>query len=79
QGALTDKDAQIEEKDAKIKELEPPAPSAADFGLEQRIVCPMCQGHEIKSVEDKTRVLSYVGHVPLYAKKNVCKRCGYEF
>ena len=36
-------------------------------------------GHDIKTMEDKTKVLSYVGHIPMYAKKNVCKKCGYEF
>jgi len=36
-------------------------------------------GGDIKTVEDKTKVLSYVGHIPMYAKKHVCKKCGYEF
>jgi hypothetical protein len=36
-------------------------------------------GHNIKVEEDKTKVLSYVGHIPMYAKKHVCKKCGYDF
>ena len=31
---------------------------------------------EICSVDE---VLSYVGNIPMYAKKHVCKKCGYEF
>ncbi|MFX0098450.1 MAG: hypothetical protein ACFFCS_02640 [Candidatus Hodarchaeota archaeon] len=44
-----------------------------------RIVCPKCGGVKIKPEEDKNRVLTYMGGVPLYAKKYVCRDCQYEF
>ncbi len=68
----------ISEQEAKIKELEPATPES-EFTSETRIICPMCGNIDIKNVEDKTRVLSYVGHVPIYAKKHICKKCSYEF
>ncbi|MBN2154282.1 MAG: hypothetical protein JW839_22700 [Candidatus Lokiarchaeota archaeon] len=68
----------ISEQESKIKELEPATPES-EFTSESRIICPMCGNIDIKNVEDKTRVLSYVGHVPIYAKKHICKKCSYEF
>jgi chromosome segregation ATPase len=68
----------ISEQEAKIKELEPATPES-EFHSDSRIICPMCGNIDIKNVEDKTRVLSYVGHVPIYAKKHICKKCSYEF
>ena len=46
-----------------------------------RVKCPKCAavGNDIKLVEDKTKVLSYVGNMPMYAKIKVCKKCGYQF
>ena len=46
-----------------------------------RIMCPMCGAvdRDIKTIEDRSKVLTYIGHIPMYAKKNVCKKCGYEF
>ena len=44
--------------------------------------CPRCNvvGEEnFKIVEDKSRILSYIGNIRMYAKKYICKRCGYEF
>ncbi|MEX2716360.1 MAG: hypothetical protein Q6370_008670 [Candidatus Sigynarchaeota archaeon] len=70
--------ATISEQEAKIKELEPATPET-EFASESRIICPMCGNIDIKNVEDKTRVLSYVGHVPIYGKKHICKKCSYEF
>ncbi|MHA1460444.1 MAG: hypothetical protein ACTSO8_03100 [Promethearchaeota archaeon] len=46
------------------------------------ISCPMCNvvGKEnFNMFEDKSKVLSYIHVVPIYAKKYKCKRCGYEF
>lgn len=46
------------------------------------IRCPMCNAIGKKNfvkVEDKSKILSYVSLVPIYAKKHICKRCGYEF
>jgi predicted Zn-ribbon and HTH transcriptional regulator len=73
--------AHIEEVEGEIQELKPPEIGAGGFASEERITCPMCGavGGNIKTVEDKSKVLSYVGHIPMYAKKHVCKKCGYEF
>nr|MDO8086263.1 hypothetical protein [Candidatus Sigynarchaeum springense] len=46
---------------------------------ETRIVCPKCGNTNIKPENDRSRVLSYMGGVPLYAKKYVCKKCMFEF
>ncbi|MHA1149067.1 MAG: hypothetical protein ACTSR8_12585 [Promethearchaeota archaeon] len=42
--------------------------------------CPNCgaSAFNIKEVEDRTKILSYIPK-PIYAKKNVCTKCGYEF
>ncbi|TXT60867.1 MAG: hypothetical protein BAJALOKI2v1_70019 [Promethearchaeota archaeon] len=46
-----------------------------------QLECPQCghSGSDIKMVEDKSKVLSYEGHVPIYGMKCVCKKCGYEW
>ena len=68
----------MEEMEGKLKEFEAPVPDIGDLG-EERVTCPMCGAIDVKQVEDKTKVLSYVGHIPIYAKKNQCRKCGYEF
>ncbi|MFX1339697.1 MAG: hypothetical protein ACFFDK_13885 [Promethearchaeota archaeon] len=52
-----------------------------DMSGGERLKCPKCNavGKDIKFVEDKTKVLSYVGNMPMYAKINVCKKCGHQF
>ncbi len=75
---LNERDQLIEEQKAKIAELEPPVPQAGDYDS-SRIICPMCNSVEVKDVEDKSKVLSYIGHLPLYAKKHQCRKCGYEW
>lgn len=44
------------------------------------IVCPVCSTNfrNAKPVEDKSKILGYLGHIPLYAIKLVCKKCGHE-
>ncbi|MHA1535724.1 MAG: hypothetical protein ACTSP8_13480 [Promethearchaeota archaeon] len=73
--------ARLEEVETELGELKPPELGSGGFATEERTTCPMCGavGHNIKQIEDKTKVLSYVGHIPMYAKKHVCKKCGYEF
>ncbi len=53
-----------------------PAPS---MGAGRRI-CPNCgaSGFAVKEVEDRTRIISYIPK-PIYAKKLVCTKCGFEF
>ena len=84
--ALVEKDniidiqnAKIEKAETEITALQPAAPKT--YTSEDRLMCPSCGavGRDIKAEEDKTKVLSYVGHKPLYAKKNICKKCGYTF
>lgn len=43
-----------------------------------RIVCPHCGSSKLTVVEDKSRIISYIPS-PVYAKKNICSQCGFEF
>jgi DNA repair exonuclease SbcCD ATPase subunit len=78
---IGDTTAQLEEVEAELDEFKPPEIGTGGFAAEERVTCPMCGavGSDIKTVEDKSKVLSYIGHIPMYAKKQVCKKCGYEF
>ena len=78
---LLQKDSEIEELKAKLFELQPPDILTGEVTAEARVKCVNCGavGKDIKVVEDKTKVLSYMGNIPMYAKKHVCKKCGYEF
>lgn len=78
QARVSEKDLSMEEMEGKLKEFESPVPEISNLG-EERVVCPMCGAVDVKQVEDKTKVLSYVGHIPIYAKKTQCRKCGYEF
>ncbi len=42
--------------------------------------CPNCSasGFAIKEVEDKSKIISYIPK-PIYARKMLCTKCGYEF
>ena len=84
--ALAEKDNIIDAQNAKIEKaeteltaLQPVAPTT--YTSEDRLTCPSCGavGKDLKAEEDKSKVLSYVGHTPMYAKRNVCKKCGYIF
>ena len=84
--ALADKDKIVDAQNVKIEESEKELTSlkpeaTTSYSSEERLMCPSCGavGKDLKSEEDKTKVLSYIGHKPLYAKKNICKKCGYEF
>ena len=69
-----------EEVKAELDELKP-SESVGGFESEQRKICPKCGavGYDIKVIEDKSKILSYIGNKPMYAKKSVCKKCGQEF
>jgi C4-type Zn-finger protein len=41
--------------------------------------CPKCGSENIKEVEDKSKVLSYANHQPIYATVKVCRECGHRF
>ncbi|MFW9895217.1 MAG: hypothetical protein ACFFDB_14345 [Promethearchaeota archaeon] len=59
--------------------MKPVEPST--YKSEDRLMCPNCGavGKDIKTEEDKSRVLGYIGHSPMYGKRNVCKKCGEQF
>lgn len=86
--SLDEKDKIIEEQTghveklkAQLFELKPSEILVSDVTAEVRVKCVKCGavGKDIKIIEDKTKVLSYIGNLPMYAKKHVCKKCGYEF
>ena len=52
--------------------------STGDAFATSRIVCPHCGSSKLTIVEDKSRIISYIPS-PVYAKKNVCSQCGFEF
>ncbi len=78
---LLQKDSEIEELKAKLFMLKRSEILTGDVTTEVRVKCVNCGavGKDIKVVEDKSKVLSYMGNIPMYAKKHVCKKCGYEF
>ncbi|MFX1345286.1 MAG: hypothetical protein ACFFAI_09270 [Promethearchaeota archaeon] len=47
--------------------------------IEGRRVCPECGGTSFATHEDRSQVLHQMGGVKIYAKKYVCKACGYEY
>ncbi len=77
--AFDDQKSKLEQADLELSTLKPAAPT--EYTSEERLVCPSCgaKGRDLKVEEDKSKVLSYVGHTPMYAKINVCKKCGYKF
>ncbi len=58
-----------QEEEEKIKEKPP---------VEGRRVCPQCGGTSFQEVEDKTQILHQMGGIKIYAKKHICKSCGFE-
>jgi hypothetical protein len=56
-----------------------PATDASGLGSGRKI-CPNCgaTGFAIKEVEDKSKIISYIPK-PIYAKKLLCSKCGFEF
>ena len=47
--------------------------------VEGRRVCPECSGTSFATHEDKSQVLHQMGGVKIYAKKYICKSCGYSY
>jgi ribosomal protein S27AE len=46
--------------------------------VEGRRVCPDCGGTAFTTHEDRNQVLHQMGGVKIYAKRYVCKKCGWE-
>ncbi len=49
--------------------------------LPVRIECPMCNstGKDIPISSDKSKILRYDAGFPIYKKRRVCRKCGYQF
>jgi chromosome segregation ATPase len=77
--AINEQKSRLEKAETELAELKPSKPT--EYTSEERLVCPKCgaRGKDLKVEEDKSKVLGYVGHVPMYAKTNVCKKCGEKF
>ena len=78
---IEEKSTIIKEIEAELNELKPPEILNDDPTSGDRLICAKCgaTGKDIKSVEDKSKPLSYVGNIPMYAKYKVCKKCGNQF
>jgi len=59
-----------QEEEARMEEKPP---------VEGRRVCSECGGTSFATHEDRSQVLHQMGGVKIYAKKYICKQCGYEF
>ncbi|MHA1805357.1 MAG: hypothetical protein ACTSU4_12645 [Promethearchaeota archaeon] len=59
-----------QEEEERLKEKPP---------VEGRRVCPQCGGTSFKEVEDKSQVIHQMGGMKIYAKKHICRNCGFEF
>jgi len=46
---------------------------------EEEVPCPKCGSTNLVKIEDKSTILTYVAHTPVYAKKYKCLDCGYEW
>ena len=77
--AFDEQKANLEKAETELSALKPP--ESTEYTSEERLVCPKCgaRGKDLKVEEDKSRVLGYVGHSPMYGKTNVCKKCGEKF
>jgi len=76
---IEDQKASLNKVEVELTELKPAAPT--EYASEDRLICPSCGavGKDIKTEEDKSKVLGYIGHSPMYGKINVCKKCGQKF
>ncbi|MHA1916229.1 MAG: hypothetical protein ACW986_19525 [Promethearchaeota archaeon] len=84
---IEEKDILIQTQSSDLKEaneqleiLKPPDLDKMGFPSEERITCPICGavGKDIRSVEDRKKVLYHAGLKTMYSKKNICLKCGYE-
>jgi ribosomal protein S27AE len=64
--AIVDK----QEEEARMEEKPP---------VEGRRICPECGSTAFATHEDRSQVLHQMGGVKIYAKKYVCKQCGYDY
>ena len=82
QKLVEEKEKIIEDQKTKLEmveaELSTFKPLELDFKGKERLRCPSCGavGKDIKEEEDKSQILDYIGHSPIYAKIRLCKKCG---
>ena len=82
QKLVEEKEKIIEEQKTKLEmveaELSTFKPLELDLEGKERFRCPSCGavGKDIKEEEDKSQILDYIGHTPIYAKIRLCKKCG---
>jgi chromosome segregation ATPase len=71
--------SQLDKVETELTALKPVEPTS--YTSDDRLICPSCGavGKDIKSEEDKSKVLGYIGHKPMHGKINVCKKCGEQF
>ena len=71
----------IKEIEAELNDLKPSEILKDTTTNGDRLICAKCgaAGKDIKTVEDKSKPLSYMGNIPMYAKYKVCKKCGNQF
>lgn len=71
--------AHLEKAETELSALKPVESTV--HTSDDRLICPSCGavGKDIKSEEDRSKVLGYIGHSPMYGKRNVCKKCGETF
>ena len=88
QKELDEKNKEIETKSIHLQDLElelevlkPLDIDTLTYSYDSRIKCPRCDsvGKYVQKVDDKNKVLSHIGSIPMYAKKYVCKKCTYEW
>jgi len=79
---VEEKEKIIEDQKTKLEmveaELSTFKPLELDLEGKERLRCPSCGavGKDIKEEEDKSQILDYIGHTPIYAKIRLCKKCG---
>ena len=44
---------------------------------EKRLLCPNCNSHSIRVVDDKNKPISYINGITIYQKKHICKKCSH--
>lgn len=74
---------QAVQKEQIKKEIREPQPqeTIVEIISGERIICPDCgaKGIDIKTLENRDKILDYLDHKPIYAKKFICRKCGREF
>ena len=82
QKLVEEKEKIIEDQKIKLEKVEAELstfkPLELDLEGKKRLRCPSCGavGKDIKEEEDKSQILGYSGHSPIYAKIRLCKKCG---